>query len=78
MLDQLGENLTRLRVGRGFTQEDLAHKSGVSVDTISRLERGTRRAARGSTLSELARALGTSTSALLGMAPAERTSDGAD
>ncbi|HEY4005831.1 MAG TPA: hypothetical protein VGM60_11685 [Pseudonocardia sp.] len=23
MLDQLGENLTRLRVGRGFTQEDL-------------------------------------------------------
>jgi transcriptional regulator with XRE-family HTH domain len=78
MLDQLGENLARLRTGRGLTQEDLAHQSGVSVDTISRLERGTRKAARGGTLSALARTLGTSTSVLLGMAPPERTTLGAD
>jgi transcriptional regulator with XRE-family HTH domain len=78
VLDQLGENLTRLRTARGLTQDDLRHASGVSVDTISRLERGTRRAARGGTLTALARALGVSTADLLGMRPPERDGQGAD
>ncbi|GAA5175093.1 helix-turn-helix domain-containing protein [Pseudonocardia eucalypti] len=78
MLDQLGENLARLRTGRGLTQEELGAASGVSVDTISRLERGTRKAVRGGTLSALARSLGVTTADLLGMRPAERDTHGAD
>ena len=78
MLDKLGENLTRLRDGRGFTQEELAHTSGVSVDTISRLERGVRRSARGGTLASLAKALEVSTARLLGTTPAEVDTTGAD
>lgn len=78
MLDHLGENLIRLRTGRGLTQEDLSHTSGVSVDTISRLERGARQTARVATLAALVNALGVSTSALLGMKPAERDTAGAE
>lgn len=78
VLDQLGETLTRLRTARGLTQDALSEASGVSVDTISRLERGARRAVRGATLTALAGALGVSTSTLMGMAPAERDSQGAE
>jgi DNA-binding XRE family transcriptional regulator len=38
--DELGALLNRLRRQSGRTQEDLAHRSGVSVRTIRRLERG--------------------------------------
>ena len=55
----LGENLARIRTARGLTQDDLAQASGVSVDTISRLERGARATARRSTLQALSLALGT-------------------
>ncbi len=78
MLDALGENLARLRTGRGITQEDLAAVSGVSVDTISRLERGARQAVRSATLTALAGALGVSTGALLGLRPLEQDTKGAD
>lgn len=78
MLDQLGENLARLRTGRGFTQQDLAHASGLSVDTISRLERGARLAARSGTLAALAGALGVSSGALIGLRPVEQDTRGAD
>jgi transcriptional regulator with XRE-family HTH domain len=78
MLESLGANLERLRVRHGLTQEQLANASAVSVDTISRLERGTRTAARGTTIAALARELHVTTAELLGLAPAERDSVGAD
>ena len=53
----LGENLARIRTARGFTQDELARVSGVSVDTISRLERGAHATARRSTIQALALAL---------------------
>jgi transcriptional regulator with XRE-family HTH domain len=68
----LGENLARIRTARGFTQDELAQSSGVSVDTISRLERGTHASARRSTLQALALALSTDPAQLLGVAPPEQ------
>lgn len=77
-MDLLGENLARLRTGRGLTQEELAQAAGVSVDTVSRLERGARLAVRSGTLNALAGALGVSNGALIGMRPVEQDSRGAD
>jgi transcriptional regulator with XRE-family HTH domain len=75
---QLGENLARIRTAQGLTQEDLAHASGVSVDTISRLERGTHATARRSTLAALSRALGIDPARLLGLRPPEQDTTGAE
>lgn len=36
----LGRVVRRLRKGRGFSQEDLAFGSGVTVSALSRIERG--------------------------------------
>ena len=36
----LGEQIKRCREKRGFTQEQLAEKIGVSIETISSIERG--------------------------------------
>jgi transcriptional regulator with XRE-family HTH domain len=72
VLDHLGENLARLRESRGLTQEALAAASGVSLDTISRLERGARRSVRGGTLAALAKALRVPTGRLLGTTPQQR------
>jgi transcriptional regulator with XRE-family HTH domain len=74
----LGENIARLRTARQLTQEQLADVSGVSVDTISRLERGSRSTARPATLSRLAGALHVDLLALLGVQPAEQLSEDAD
>lgn len=74
----LGEQLARIRTARGLTQDALAHLSGVSVDTISRLERGTHHAARRSTLQALASTLGVDPGRLLGIAPPEQDTVGAD
>jgi transcriptional regulator with XRE-family HTH domain len=74
----LGENLARIRAARGLTQEELAQASGVSVDTISRLERGTHATARRSTLQALALALGIDPARLLGIAPPEQDTTGAE
>lgn len=73
----IGENLARFRTGRRMTQEELAQASGVSVDTISRLERGAQ-SARAATLQHLAAALGKSTQDLLGLRPLEQDVAGAD
>lgn len=73
----LGENLARIRTARGMTQEVLAQASGVSVDAISRLERGTHHTARRSTLAALSTALGVDPGRLLGIDPPERESTGA-
>jgi transcriptional regulator with XRE-family HTH domain len=74
----LGENLARIRTARGLTQEELARSSGVSVDTISRLERGTHATARRSTLQALSVALGTDTGRLLGIYPPEQDTAAAE
>lgn len=66
----VGEHLVATRTARGLTQEELAERSGVSVDTISRLERGARTGFRSSTLQALAAALRVDMSVLLGIAPA--------
>lgn len=74
----LGENLTRIRTARGLTQDELAQSSGISVDTISRLERGAHASARRSTLQALSRALGTDPARLLGLNPPEQDTTGAE
>lgn len=42
VLDRFGENVRAARVARGWTQEDLAHRSGLAVVQVSRIERGKR------------------------------------
>lgn len=37
---KFGENLRRVRKERGFTQEELAFKSGISLSQIARIEIG--------------------------------------
>ena len=74
----LGENVARLRSARRLTQEQLAELSGVSVDTISRLERGRRSIARPATLGRLAAALQVDLLTLLGVQPADQASPDAE
>lgn len=63
----IGHALIKLRDFRGgITQEDLADRAGVSVDTIRKLEQGVRQSARLDTLRKLARALDTELDRLLG------------
>src|SRR3712207_1702131 len=42
-LDQVGSRLKRLRTQRGITLTGLAHTTGISKSTLSRLETGQRR-----------------------------------
>ena len=53
----LGSNLRRVRKEHRFTQERLAEKAGLSTDVIRKLEQGTRRSSRLTTLMKLANAL---------------------
>lgn len=61
-----GDRLARLRRQAGFTQEQLAARSGISVEVVRKLEQGSRNTARLDTLHALARVLGAPTSALFG------------
>ena len=61
----IGENLARLRTLAGLTQEQLAERSGVSVDVIRRLEQGRRHTARIDNLYALSNALDVPLSVLL-------------
>lgn len=54
----IGDLLRRHRVAAGMTQEELAERSGVSVQSISNLERGVPHAPRKDTVELLATALG--------------------
>ncbi len=56
-MSTITENLPRVRRARGLTQEELASRSEVSLDVITRLEQGRKHAARWSTLIALANAL---------------------
>ena len=62
----IGDRIGRLRVRRELTQEQLADRANVSVDTVRKLEQNRRLTARLSTLNQLARALDVETSALIG------------
>jgi len=57
--------LVRLRRDHGWTQDMLAGYAGLSGEMVKKLEQGTRKSARISTLSALARALNVPVGALL-------------
>jgi transcriptional regulator with XRE-family HTH domain len=62
----IGDRLRTFRQERAMTQEELAERSGVSADTIKKLEQNRRTTARIATLTALAKGLGVTPSALLG------------
>lgn len=62
----IGDRIRALREFRDVTQEELATRAGVHVDTIRKLEQGTRQSARLNTLRSLASALDTELERLLG------------
>ncbi|GHE39070.1 helix-turn-helix domain-containing protein [Streptomyces capitiformicae] len=75
----IGDRIGRLRTRRELTQEQLAERAGVSVDTVRKLEQNRRLTARLSTLNQLARALDVETSALIGQFTTfEAHTDGVD
>ena len=64
-MTKIGENVSRLRDERGWTQEELATLMGVKQNHISAIETGKLVDPRASTIEKLARALGVSVDALL-------------
>jgi DNA-binding XRE family transcriptional regulator len=62
-LSIFGKRIAALRQERGLTQEQLASKTGLSVDTIGAIEQG-RRWARITTLHALSEGLNTTTDVL--------------
>ncbi|MFI9639477.1 helix-turn-helix domain-containing protein [Micromonospora sp. NPDC051925] len=68
MPSTIGDHLRKLRTESTLTQERLAERASVSVETIRKLEQNERTSARMSTLNKLATALGVPTSALMGSA----------
>jgi transcriptional regulator with XRE-family HTH domain len=62
-LAAFGKRVATIRLQRNMTQDELADKAGLSIDTISAIERG-RRWARLTTLHQLAKALRISTDEL--------------
>ncbi|MER7967800.1 helix-turn-helix transcriptional regulator [Streptomyces sp. NPDC096080] len=75
----IGDRIKSLREFRDLTQEELAERSGVHVDTIRKLEQGVRQSARISTLRALARALDVQLERLVGQATVtQELSDDAD
>jgi transcriptional regulator with XRE-family HTH domain len=56
VVGQFGQNVRALRLARGFTQEDLAERSGLASVQVSRIERG-KREVRLTTFVRLAKAL---------------------
>ncbi|MFB6903871.1 helix-turn-helix domain-containing protein, partial [Streptomyces bacillaris] len=66
MNTRIGDRIRALREFRDITQDELARRSGVSVDTIRKLEQGVRESARINTLRGLARALDVQLERLVG------------
>jgi transcriptional regulator with XRE-family HTH domain len=58
-----GKKVANMRLKRNLTQDQLASKTGLSIDTIGAIEQG-RRWARLTTLHKLAKGLGVSTDEL--------------
>lgn len=65
----LGDRLSKLRRMAGLTQEQVAERSGMSVDVIRKLEQHRKRSARLPTLHALAKGLGVEVITLLGDPP---------
>ncbi|WP_329457497.1 helix-turn-helix domain-containing protein [Streptomyces sp. NBC_01497] len=76
--EHLGEKLRRLRRLAKLTQEELAERSGVSVDVIRRLEQRRKHSARLPTLHALAAGLGVELTSLLGDPPGVASNGEAD
>jgi transcriptional regulator with XRE-family HTH domain len=55
-VERFGANVRAARQARGWTQEDLAHRSGLATVQVSRIERG-KREVRLTTLVRLMQAL---------------------
>ncbi len=70
-LEEVGRRFSAARLARGWTQEDLAARVGLAVETIGRLERGRQMPAL-TRLSQLAEALGRDLGSLLSAAPPKR------
>ncbi|MGW0565143.1 helix-turn-helix domain-containing protein [Streptomyces sp. NPDC003016] len=66
MTTTIGDRIRSLREFRDVTQEQLAQRAGVSVDTVRKLEQGIRQSARINTLRALARALDVQLERLVG------------
>ncbi|WP_225825563.1 helix-turn-helix domain-containing protein [Streptomyces naphthomycinicus] len=66
MTTSIGDRIRSLREFRDLTQEQLADRAGVHVDTIRKLEQGQRQSARINTLRALARALDVQLERLVG------------
>jgi len=62
--EQFGANLRRIRLKRGFTQEELAHRVGMDVSYLSELENGRKEPCLRK-MSEIAQALNIPTTQLL-------------
>lgn len=63
--ERFGANVRAARLARGWTQEDLAHKTGLASVQVSRIERG-KREVRLTTLLRLSAALDATPNELLG------------
>lgn len=63
-LERFGQNVRKARLARGWTQERLAHETGLASVQVSRIERG-KREIRLRTFVKLMRALGVPSSDLL-------------
>lgn len=70
MAEHLGDRLAHLRRLADLTQEELAEKSGVSVDVVRKLEQHRKHSARLPTLHALASGLGVELTGLMGDPPA--------
>ncbi|GAA4016021.1 helix-turn-helix transcriptional regulator [Streptomyces plumbiresistens] len=76
--EHLGDRLARLRRLADLTQEEVAERSGVSVDVVRKLEQKRKHSARLPTLHALSRGLGVELTALLGDPPGAPSSGDAD
>ncbi|MGP4002587.1 helix-turn-helix domain-containing protein [Streptomyces sp. 8N706] len=74
----IGDRLAAVRTRRGVTQEQLAERARLSVDTVRKLEQNQRRTARLATLNALARALDVETSVLVGQPTVLEPANGAE
>ncbi|GHE32293.1 hypothetical protein GCM10017673_38980 [Streptosporangium violaceochromogenes] len=72
--DDIADKVRALRLGQGWTQEDLAHHAGLSARVVQKIEQGG--TARMETYHALARALGVVTVTFVAAGPPEPVLDG--
>lgn len=62
----IGGRIRAARIAKGLTHEGLAQATGLSLDSVQKIQAG-RREPQASTLAAIARALGVSADSLLGL-----------